>query len=92
MSAHESLITETDSTSSVKETRKKRRKTSDKHFRHREEKLKIDFVLAAKNVQKDSMTEREKENEKRRRTYFRKLRKKHLKISKRFVSIVSVLF
>lgn len=48
--------------------------------------LEIDFVLAAKNISKES----ESENEERRKKYFQMLRKKRLQISKSHVSTVSL--
>lgn len=60
--------------------------------KYRKHKLNIDFVLAAKNVSKDSMNAAEKEKDKRRRKYFHNLKKKRLQISRRQVSHVSMTY
>ena len=76
--------------SSVK--RKKKRRRSHKHFRHKEEQLNIDFVLVAKNFdENDQMSGRQRELEECRKTYFHNLKKKRLVISKPYLSSVSNL-
>ena len=65
-------------------------KTSDAYFQHHRKNYRIDFVLAAKN--KHPISDRVIENNHRREKYFQNLKKKHLKISKPLISIVSLIF
>lgn len=62
------------------------KRVSEKHFTHRNQHLRIDFVLAANNLLEDLP---EEQNIFRRRTFFNNLRKKHLKISSPYLSHVS---
>lgn len=63
------------------------RKRSDKHFRHKEETLRIDFILAAKNLRlRPDNTRKTKEIERIRKNYLHNLKKKRLKVSRPFKS------
>ena len=79
------LNTEIDGNVLTKPTAK--RKESHKHFRYHEKKFPIDFVLAAKNIDKASMSERDRENMKRRREFFHNLRKKRLIYKKTYSTV-----
>ena len=69
---------------------KKSRTYSHRHFKiHNDPQLSIDFVLAARNIDKDVISDSDKEKEKHRKEYFHNLKKKRLKISHRYLSIVS---
>ena len=66
------------------EEKRRHRSRSHKHFRHHEENLTIDFVLAAKNLRLKSDNNRKtKEIERIRKNFFHNLKKKRLKISPR---------
>lgn len=92
MSVRKRLVHPPDEETCAEEIDKNHQQRSQKHFKHRNKKLKIDFVLAAKNVCQAQMSDKDKENLKRRKIFFSNLKKKHLIISKRHISHVSQRF